>query len=61
MIQWTYHSAGFGMQVEHPGFEVIVAEDMSEPGQLNPLLLATPVCARLSFLSQWPVSPEPER
>jgi len=26
MIQWTYHPAGFGMQVEHRGFEVSVAE-----------------------------------
>ena len=28
---------------------------------LNPLLLATPVYAQLSFLSRWPGAPEPER
>jgi hypothetical protein len=27
----------------------------------NPLLLATPVCAQLSFLSQWPGAPEQDR
>jgi len=30
-------------------------------GEPNPLLLATPVCAQLSFLSQWPGAPEQDR
>jgi len=38
MIQWTYHPAGFGMQVEHRGFEVSVAEHNLKIAHKSPVL-----------------------